>query len=71
MKGYRDDGIERRGQWFALVRPNGRFSCLVWRSPYRAAKHGLDAYGVATWPELRHQGFRVVCVDAEVERALG
>lgn len=56
------EGIEMRGKWFAVQRPNGRLSTRAFGSAFRAAEHAMNAYRVAHWSILRDRGYRVVCV---------
>ena len=48
------------GAWYAVERPDGRQSCRVFRSPFRAAEHAMRAARVGWWPDLRKRGVRVV-----------
>jgi NAD(P)-dependent dehydrogenase (short-subunit alcohol dehydrogenase family) len=61
MSLYRN-GIEHKGQWFAVLRPDGRLSGRMFRCPYRAAEHAMRGFGVALWPELVKRGIRIVAV---------
>jgi hypothetical protein len=61
MSLYRN-GIEDKGEWFAVLRPNGRLSGRMFRCPYRAAEHAMRGYGVAWWTELVRRGLRIVAV---------
>ena len=56
------EGIEMRGKWFAVQRPDGRLSSRIFGSSFRAAEHAINAYCVPHWTLLRDRGFRVVCV---------
>jgi hypothetical protein len=60
------NGIEDKGEWFAVQRPNGRLSGRMFRCPLRAAEHAMRAYGYAWWPELVRRGIRIVAVDVEI-----
>jgi hypothetical protein len=52
------------GEWYAPMRPNGRRGCRVFGSPFRAAEHAMNAFGVSTWTELRDKGWSVCVVQS-------
>lgn len=71
MKSYRNDGIERRGEWFGAEGPSG-VSPYAWRSPYRAAEWAMDECLAETWRHAFARGYRVIALTgdevAELER---
>jgi hypothetical protein len=62
-----DTGIalQRTGKYFAIMRPSGRCSRYVFRSPYRAAEHVMRAAKCTYWPRLAELGVIVIPVEID------